>query len=321
MEIENERSRAMNIGLIDADRTGFPNLALMKLASYHKSKGDTVGWYTPFEQYDIVYKSKVFTFTRDENLWIDNAETVIKAGTGYNIYAQLPDESEYITPDYSIYTGIGKETAYGYLTRGCPNKCPWCIVPIKEGPIRPYMDVDQVASGRKKLILMDNNILGSGEYGRGQLLKIIERGYRVDFNQAMDARLVDDEIAEILSRIKWIRHIRFGCDTQKQLKIVDHAIEKIIKHGYKGQFVLYTMLHGDIKECYHRLSYWKNSRFSKQVILMAQPYMEYKPRTVIPQWQKDMARWANRRWIYKSCDFNDYSPRKGITGKDLLIMN
>ena len=94
-------------------------------------------------------------------------------------------------PDYSIYPNIPSDTAYGFLTRGCPNKCPWCVVPRKEGKIRPYMDVDEIAiDGRTNLVLMDNNILAAGDYAVSQMEKIISRGYRVDFNQALDARLV-----------------------------------------------------------------------------------------------------------------------------------
>lgn len=119
----------MNIGLIDVDGHNFPNLALMKISAYHKSIGDNVEWANPlFDDYDRVYKSKVFTFTND-NYDIYNCE-VIKGGTGYDIQSRLPIEIDAMQPDYSIY-GI-KDVSYGFLTRGCPNKCKWCIVPIKD---------------------------------------------------------------------------------------------------------------------------------------------------------------------------------------------
>lgn len=182
----------MKIGLIDVDgHSHFPNLALMKLSAYHKANGDSVEWYDIFGDYDIVYLSKVFTFTPDYLQVIGNAERVVRGGTGYNITTTLPREAEKIVPDYSIYPYIDKRTAYGFTTRGCIRKCKWCVVPKKEGSIYPYQDVDEIAvNGRDHLILLDNNILAAGEYGIGQLKKIIERGYRVDYNQAMDARLV-----------------------------------------------------------------------------------------------------------------------------------
>ena len=144
---------------------------------------------------------------------------LVKGGTGYNITSALPDEIDRLQPDYSIYPTIPTDTAYGFLTRGCPNKCPWCVVPRKEGKVRPYMDCDEIAiEGRKNLVLMDNNILAAGDYAVEQFEKIIERGYHVDFNQAMDARIVTPDFAKLLGRMKWINsRIRFGCDTTPQI--------------------------------------------------------------------------------------------------------
>lgn len=156
----------MKIGLIAVD-SSHPNLALMKISAWHKYNGDTVDWYNPFDQYDIVYMSKIFSFTPDYGQWITNAKHIRKGGTGYDLHATLPKEMEFVIPDYSIYPSIDNKTAYGFLTRGCTNKCKWCVVPIKEGSIKPYMDVDDVAvNGRTNLILMDNNILAC-DYGLG----------------------------------------------------------------------------------------------------------------------------------------------------------
>ena len=99
-------------------------------------------------------------------------------------------------PDYSLYE-IDKRVAYGFLTRGCPNRCKWCVVPQKEGRITPYMDIAEIAvDGRNRITLMDNNVLASN-YGLEQIEKIIRMGLRVDFNQGLDARLVTDEIARL----------------------------------------------------------------------------------------------------------------------------
>jgi radical SAM superfamily enzyme YgiQ (UPF0313 family) len=181
----------MRIGLVDVDGHNYPNYALMKISAWHKERGDSVEWADPmFGEYDKVYMSKVFTFTEDNrDIW--NCE-VVKGGIGYDIASKLPEEVDAIHPDYSLY-GI-EDVAYGFLTRGCVNKCPWCIVPKKEGAVSVYRDIDEVANGRKNVILMDNNILAS-EYGLEQLDKIAERGYKVDFNQGLDARLIDDGVA------------------------------------------------------------------------------------------------------------------------------
>ena len=120
----------MNIGLIDVDGHNYPNLALMKLSAYHKQQGDNVEFASQlFGSYDRVYKSKVFTFTPD-NMDIYDCE-IVKGGTGYGIYTPLPNEIDLLQPDYTLYNI--KDVAYGFLTRGCPNKCKWCIVPKKEG--------------------------------------------------------------------------------------------------------------------------------------------------------------------------------------------
>ena len=115
----------MNIGLLAVDST-YPNLALMKISAYHKARGDNVEWYNSLCHYDKVYMAKVFSFTPDYGYYV-NADQVEKGGTGYDISKNLPKEIDRSFPDYSLYR-IDKE-AYGFLTRGCPNRCKWCIVP------------------------------------------------------------------------------------------------------------------------------------------------------------------------------------------------
>lgn len=300
----------MNIGLIAVD-SEYPNLALMKISAWHKSNGDHVEWYSPFEQYDVVYMAKVFGFTPDFGHWITNAKEIRKGGTGYDIHTKLPEEMEFVTPDYSLYPSIDCKTAYGFLTRGCPNKCKWCVVPRKEGAVRPYMDVDDIAvGGRTNLILMDNNVLAC-DYGIRQIEKIVERGYRVDFNQALDARLVTNDISRLLAKVRWLNQIRFGCDTPKQIEECERAMQMIDSHrGKPASYLMYTMIGNDFDEAFRRLNYW---RTFKRVRIVAQPFRDVNnPRQIIPQWQKDMAHWANRHQLFASCEFKDFEPRKGF---------
>lgn len=356
----------MNIGILDIDchadkkKRGamiYPNLALCKISAWHKAQGDTVSWATPMEHYDILYRSKIFNFSEDD-MTIYDCDKEIRGGTGYDITAKLPQEIDDMQPDLSIYPHIPADTSYGFLTRGCSRHCKWCVVPIKEGFVSPYWDVDRVANGRKNIILMDNNILAAGEYGLQQLQKIIDRGYHVDFNQALDARLVNEENAKLLAKIKWIHsRIRFGCDTKGQIAECERAIDLIVSYGYCGEFFLYTMLHGTIEECYERINYWRNKtldfRRSKKgyaVYPYAQPYRDTQANSPppygketwqggatqevflyqqdskttsrvnqIPQWQKDLAHWANKKMLFESCDFKEFSPRKGFTCKEYFI--
>ena len=327
----------MQIGLVDVDghakkkkwgATIYPNLALGKIARYWHNRGGQIEWATPMKHYDIIYMSKVFNFTPDDT-FIYQADKIIKGGTGYDIHSTLPDEIDRLQPLYNIYPNVPKDTAYGFLTRGCPNKCRWCVVPKKEGLIRPYMDVDEIAiEGRRKLVLMDNNILAAGDYCLQQLRKIIERGYRVDFNQALDARLVTDEIAQLLAKVKWLdnNRIRFGCDTHAQIEECERAMAMINKYGFTGQYFLYTMLTSDFRECYERITYWwhrtQETRASHQgryVYPHAQPYRDpNNPHHIIPQWQKDMAGWVNKKAHFVAHSFEEFEPRKGFRCREYL---
>ena len=329
----------MRIGLVDVDghakkkkwgATIYPNLALAKIARYHKQQGDDVEWAIPFYHYDKVYMSKVFNFSADDLTCYD-ADEIIRGGTGYNITSKLPDEIDRIQPDYSIYPNIPSDTAYGFLTRGCPNKCRWCVVPRKEGSIKPYMDIDEIAiEGRRKIVLMDNNILAAGDYAVEQINKIIERGYRVDFNQALDARLVTDDWASLLAKVKWLykNRIRFGCDTHKQISDCERAIALLRQHGFTGQFFLYTMIGGDndFAECYERINHWwkimqeaRSNHSGCYVYAYAQPYRDpNNPNMEIPQWQKDMAGWVNKKAHFVAHSFADFMPRKGFRCEEYI---
>lgn len=335
----------MNIGLIDVDghhkkkkfgATVFPNLALGKLARWHLMQDDNVEWAQPinlFEQrhYDILYASKVFNFSPDVDFSQYSYDKLEKGGTGYDIHSSLPDEIDRLQPYYGFFPDVPKNTAYGFLTRGCSNKCPWCVVPKKEGVIRPYMDIEEIAiEGRNHVVLMDNNILAAGDYAMQQLQKIIDLGLRIDFNQAMDARLVTPEYAELLAKIKWIdSRIRFGCDTTSQIKSCERAMQMINDAGFKGEYFLYTMVGGknDFAECYSRIHYWwqrlqyfRQYHIGRPVYAYAQPYRDpLNPNHIIPQWQKDLAGWCNKRMIFCTVDFKDFSPRKNFTCQEYLF--
>lgn len=304
----------MNISLLPVDSV-YPNLALMKISAWHKQQGDIVEWYNPFNHYDKLYMAKVFSFTEDYLQYITNADIIEKGGTGYDCKKMLPSEIDRIQPDYSIYPSIGSKNAYGFLTRGCPNKCKWCCVPAKEGNIVPYMDIEEIAiDGRRDIILMDNNVLAS-DYGLDQIEKIIRLDLRVDFNQGLDARLVTDDIARMLAKVKWIKRIRFGCDTPGQIAECERATSLIDKHGYKGEYFFYCILLDDFNESFSRVNHWRDK--GKRFLPHCQPYRDLNnPHQVIPQWQKDLARWADNKWVFRSCEFKDFEPRKGFRCKE-----
>ena len=290
----------MIIGIHDAEldylkNKTFPNLALMKISSYHKSFGDNVEWWIPLNTYDKIYSSKVFDYT-PENPYLP--EDTIKGGTGYGLYNELPTEIDNMFPDYSIYPQC--DYAIGFLTRGCPNKCDWCYVPKKEGNIRPYAKWwNIVRPDTNKLVLMDNNILAS-EYGIAQLEELSHTDYHIDLNQGMDVRLLNDDVCRILAKLKWIKYIRFSCDTQAQLQYFERLVELFDKYKIpKSKVFIYTLVRKDLEEADSRIQQLKN--ICKNFSIYAQAERNDKKGIVPNKMQLEFA----QRYIYGRCYYNE----------------
>lgn len=155
-------------------------------------------------------------------------------------------------PDYSIYPYC--DFSIGYITRGCSNHCRWCVVPEKEGSIKPYREWrDLVRPDSKKLVLMDNNILAS-PFGISQLESLIDSRYSIDLNQGMDARLVDNSIAQVISRLNWIRYIRFSCDTIGQIESIQRTADLLQRYGVKPyRLFIYLLVTTDLEDASARV--------------------------------------------------------------------
>jgi len=255
----------MRVGLHDAEydhmpRKSFPNLALMKISAYHKALGDSVDWWSALHnnEYDRVYSSKVFDFT-PENLYLP--ENTIKGGTGYGLYDNLPPEIDSLFPDYSIYPNC--DYAIGYTTRGCTNHCGWCVVPVKEGDIRPYSGWQSIVrTDTNKLMLIDNNILAC-EYGIEQLTQLSQTDYKLDLNQGMDARLVNERVAKIIARMKWIKYIRFSCDQASQIKAIRNTADLLSSYGVKpSRLFVYLLVRKDLADADYRVQQLKQLKVS-----------------------------------------------------------
>ena len=252
----------MRIGLIDVDGSNFPNLALMKISAWHKAQGDCVEWYDAMftGHCDKVYVSKVFSFSPDYEYPI-NADIVEKRGTGYCISLvdgrevfdktkdiALPYEVEHICPDYSIYPQFTSDTAYGFLTRGCPRGCAFCIVAGKEGKCsHKVADLSEFWNGQKKIVLLDPNILACNDW-EDLLGQLIESKAEVDFNQGLDIRLMTEKKAEMLSRIR-IKEIHFAWDRYEDRAQVLPRLEmfaevsKLNPHSHNA--IVYTIVNFD----------------------------------------------------------------------------
>lgn len=189
----------MRIGLVDVDGHNFPNLALMKLATYHKQRGDEVEWAFPLLPYDRVYMAKVFTFTQDD-ITAYQTDDIVRGGTGYDLQSKLPADVENCYPDYSIYEIT--DTAYGYLTRGCPRGCRFCIVAEKEGKqSKKVANLENFWRGQKYIKLLDPNLLACPDW-KELMQELIDSKAWVDFTQGMDIRLMTVEKADMIRQCK-----------------------------------------------------------------------------------------------------------------------
>lgn len=289
----------MKVGLIAVDgHSGFPNLALMKLSSWHKKQGDSVEWALPLAHYDRVYMSKVFTFTPDMEFVI-NADEVIKGGTGYGLYEDLPEEVEKSFPDYSLYPTF--DGAIGFLTRGCINQCEHCIVPRKEGYIRPAATWQEIKRpDNDRIIFLDNNVLAC-QHGIDQIADMGGKRVWVDFNQGMDAMLIDKPAAKLLADLRWIRFVRVSCDTTAKLPYVEQAVRYMIEAGIApSRFWSYVLVR-DIEDAHHRVLTLQKSGVEP----FAQPYRPYDGSEPTAE-QKRFARWVNNKAVFNTVRWEEY---------------
>lgn len=292
----------MLIALHDNDRTGFPNLALMKLSAYHKAAGDTVEWFNPLFTYDRVYSSKVFTFTPEDPYLPPDT---IKGGTGYGLYDPLPQEIDRMFPDYSIYPDC--RYAIGFLTRGCIRSCTWCVVPRKEGKIRPYCSWQQIKRpDSRDIVFMDNNVLAH-PWGLEQMQSMAGQDVRVDFNQGLDIRLVTPQIAKLLASLKWIRFIRTACDTDASMESVGRMVDLLRSVGVKPYRVFVYVLVQDVQSAERRVQFLRGLGVEP----FAQPYRDFAANAELFRELRDFARWVNDKAVFRAVKtFDEYRGRK-----------
>lgn len=319
----------MKVGLIDVDGHNFPNLALMKISAYHKSRGDQVEFAFPMYRYDKVYVSKVFgdEYSKMPPLYIQ-ADKIVYGGTGFAITVEngkevyhkcndkpLPPEIEHIYPDYTLYQNLTKDTAYGFLTRGCPNNCGFCIVSQKEcARSVKVADLAEFWRGQRHIKLLDPNLLACKD--RTDLLRqLIDSRARVDFTQGLDARFVTEEAAGLLKQIK-IDKVHFAFDYMKNEKAIVKGLQtyKRVCGTRENNAIVYmlTNYNTTIEEDLYRLRMIKQCGFLPDVRIYRKP--------AAPQILRDLQRWCNNRILYRSCDFMDYVLRAdGKTIKQLYF--
>ena len=300
----------MKIGLIDVDSHNWPNLCLMKLSAYHKAQGDSVEWWTPEGRYDLVYKSRVFTDTYSKDtIAVTNAGEVICGGTGYGPGPDLPDAVEHTRPDYTLYPQF-PDTAYGFLSRGCPRNCGFCIVSGKEGRRSVQVaDLSEFWDGQKEIKLLDANLLACPDHEK-MILQLAESRAYVDFSQGLDIRLITPDNVALLNKVR-TKAVHFAWDNPD--------IDLI---PYFRRFLELTNIKSDRRRRVYVLVNYGSTHEQDLYRVETLRGMGYDPYVMIydrpsaPPVTRQLQRWVNNKRIFHTVpDFADYIPGRLGGGK------
>lgn len=313
----------MKVGLIDVDGHNFPNLPLMKLSAWHKQRGDTVEMYSALftGHCDIVYMSKVFSFTPDYQYYID-ADRIIKGGSGYAIQningrevyraendLQLPPEIEHIYPDYDLYPELCKDTAYGFLTRGCPRGCNFCHVEAKEGRrSRKVADLSEFWRGQKNIVLCDPNLIACHDW-KDLLQQLVDSKAKVNINQGVDIRIMTDEKAEMIKRLR-VDSVHFAWDRYEDKEKIVPKFKRFKEiTGWKnrktGVYVL-TNFNTTLEQDLERIYTLRDLDYTPYVMIYD------KEHTKSTDTVRMLQRWVNNKRIFRTtARFEDYDPKRG----------
>lgn len=286
----------MKVGIAQVDGK-WPNLALAKLAAYHSVQGHDVELFNPLfaYEYERVYASKIFTTTPDNQYLPDDA---ILGGTGYDIEKTLDGGIEDLQPDWSLWPAW--EYDMGFTTRGCLRSCGFCFVPKKEGSIRVVAEFGDVSTGRRDCYLLDNNITAAPiEHFRRVCDDARALRVRLSFCQGLDARLLTEEHAEILSKAPLFSQIYMAFDNIRDEYAVRRAVKILQQRGVRPGRLMFYVLVGfctNPEEDMYRVRLLRS--------LGCDPFVMKYDRT--DRYQMDFARWVNRKELFKSCTFDEY---------------
>lgn len=297
-----------------------PNLALMKLHHWHKSLEDDIYFTRTLNfisdiGFDVIYGSSIFSFSRDLiERFLSIFPDAILGGTGSGNLTTIEDiiGSEYENYDYSMYPKY--KFSLGFTSRGCRLKCKFCVVPEKEGKPRTINSIYDIWRGepyKRNIVLLDNDFFGQAEeQWKERINELTEGNFKVSFNQGINIRLINEESAHWLSKLKYYddqfktRRLYTAWDNLKDEKIFFRGVNALKDAGIPPNHLLVYMLVGyDPRETWERIFY----RFNKMIEIGIRPYpMVYNNKSKA---LKEFQRWVVRRY-YEFIPWNEFTKRK-----------
>ena len=309
----------MKVGLIDVDGHHFPNLALMRISSYHKARGDDVEWWwSDLIHYDVVYMSKVFSDAYSPDIPEPmNADKVIKGGTGYAIslnadgkevfdktkHEDLPPEIEGCFPDYSIYPQYN--FAVAMTSRGCPRGCAFCHVQSKEGcKSVKVADVSDFwkRGGQPEIRVLDPNITGCREK-RELFRQYLDTGAVIDFTQGLDIRLLNSDDIDDINHMR-LRTLHFAWDNPKDdLEPKFREFSQRFRRKNPGMVYILTNYDSTMEENLYRVYTLRDLGYDPYVMIYNKPSA--------PAEIRRLQYWVNDKVIFKVVrKFEDFRPEQ-----------
>lgn len=268
----------MDIRLTQLDGK-LPNLALMKLAHWHRAQGDEVhlahtispSMFEP--NYDAVYGSAIFQWTsRSAQRLKEVFPNAVVGGTGTNeshTVEQALGTGVYEHYDYSIYPRY--EFSLGFTQRGCRLNCGFCVVPAKEGKpqsVNTIKDIWREGTPRC-VVLLDNDFFGQSQW-QARVDELCEGGFKANFNQGINVRMITAEVAAAIASVRYYdskftsRRLHTAWDNLGQERVFFRGLGMLNEAGVPSRHVMVYMLIGykpeeTMDEIMHRYQRLKNS--------------------------------------------------------------
>lgn len=288
-----------------ANDSKIPNIAIMKISTYHKSLGDDVDWYNPmFDMYDtdIFYHSQIFKWTAEYAYYPVNAK-IIRGGTGIDIEKKLPKEIEEITQlDYSLYPKC--DYSIQFLSRGCVRNCEFCLVRQKEGKLHKVKPLDLNKKG-KWIMLLDNNFIADMNfYNNIEILKNYNQP--IDFNSGIDLRLVTEEKAKAIATLK-IKQVHCAWDNYEDKEVILKGLKILTKYVKPYKITCYVLFGFKEKKVLQEDIERVETLRDLKVNPYACAYIDFNDKDYeLTQELKKFRRYVNMKATFKSCTWEEY---------------